>query len=492
MIKKIFISSFIINSLLIAGKLSGFLREILVAKIYGVSINADIVVILLTFPDLIIAILVGGAISSALIPVFSQNKEHAKKYAVQTSLVLGGIFLILALFLGLNASEILKLFSPTMSTSDAEAYSSLFFIVIISIPISVVTGIYTAYLQSMSKYFYSGLNTVVFNGVIIFSLIVIYLFKVSSLYFLCGFILLASLIRFSIQFYYAKVDFRRNSFYPWLIDKKLVFRYIQAMGAGCVLVLYPIVVRTFVSSNGDGYLAMFNYSMRLVELPQMLSITFVITLLLPKLSSSFNNNKKYHGELIISGFHLALGLSVVLSVLLYYSSEQVVSIIFSSLNVNDSYVVSKMISYGALTIPFHALNTYMSTICFSQGNAKRPMVINIIGITFLFVMLSSFSGNISPYEAITCLLVSYCLCLCIHLMMFNSSSINSTDFFKDGFFILSLFSGGCLANYIFNDSSAFNSFIFFSGIIAFGVFWMCIISIAHGKIRQLIMRKYFV
>ncbi|HIF9454007.1 TPA: lipid II flippase MurJ [Photobacterium damselae] len=492
MIKKIFISSFIINFLLILGKFSGFLREVLVAKIYGASMDADIVVILLTFPDLIIAILVGGAISSALIPVFTQNREYAKKYVIQTSLVLGGLFSIVALFLSINAGVILRFFSPSMSHLDSETYSSLLYIVTISIPVSVVTGVYSAYLQSMSKYFYSGLNTVVFNIVVIVSLIIIYLFKIESLYYLCWFILLASLIRFFIQFYYAQVNFKMDSLYPWLINKSLMFKYIQAMGAGCILVLYPIVVRTFVSSNGDGYLAMFNYSMRLVEFPQMLSITFVTTLLLPKLSSSFHENKKHHGKLIISGFHLALALSVVLSVLLYHSSEKIVSLIYSSLNNMESSIVSNMISYGSLTIAFHALNMYMSMVCFSQGNAKRPMVINIIGIISLFLMLTHLSGDITPDQAIICLLVSYCLCLFIHLIMFKYSSINAICFFKDILFILVILAGGYIANIIFRDDSSSSSYIFWLEIVLFGIFWIFTIGISHQEVRRLIMRKYFV
>ena len=59
MLKKILLSSLYLNIGLLLGRLTGFVREAFVAANYGVSEKADIVVLMLTVPDLLVAILCG-------------------------------------------------------------------------------------------------------------------------------------------------------------------------------------------------------------------------------------------------------------------------------------------------------------------------------------------------------------------------------------------------------------------------------------------------
>lgn len=54
------------------GRVAGFVREILIAGQFGVSLEADIAVVLLTAPDVLTNLLMGGALSAVLIPRFKR------------------------------------------------------------------------------------------------------------------------------------------------------------------------------------------------------------------------------------------------------------------------------------------------------------------------------------------------------------------------------------------------------------------------------------
>jgi len=60
MFKALLVSSLFLNLGLLLGRLSVFAREAFIASAYGATAKADIVVLMLTAPDLLVGILMGG------------------------------------------------------------------------------------------------------------------------------------------------------------------------------------------------------------------------------------------------------------------------------------------------------------------------------------------------------------------------------------------------------------------------------------------------
>lgn len=74
--KKIFLSALIVSLGLFIGRFSGFLREIIIANNFGATENSDFIVLLLTTPDFLVNLLMGGAMSMALVPEFKKLNEE--------------------------------------------------------------------------------------------------------------------------------------------------------------------------------------------------------------------------------------------------------------------------------------------------------------------------------------------------------------------------------------------------------------------------------
>ena len=60
MLKKILLSTVVYNLGMLVGRASGFVRESFVASTYGVSSQADQIILMLTLPDLLVNLLLGG------------------------------------------------------------------------------------------------------------------------------------------------------------------------------------------------------------------------------------------------------------------------------------------------------------------------------------------------------------------------------------------------------------------------------------------------
>ena len=63
-------ASIVVAAFMLLARMTGFLREIAIAQIGGASQQSDVVIVFLTFPDMMISLLLGGGLMAALVPNF--------------------------------------------------------------------------------------------------------------------------------------------------------------------------------------------------------------------------------------------------------------------------------------------------------------------------------------------------------------------------------------------------------------------------------------
>ena len=102
MFRAILLSSIVVNAGILLGRLAGFAREALIAKNFGVSSEADVVILLLTVPDILVNLLVGSALTAALIPEFLAKPDQARNIWGQVLLAAGLFFSLFSLALAVH------------------------------------------------------------------------------------------------------------------------------------------------------------------------------------------------------------------------------------------------------------------------------------------------------------------------------------------------------------------------------------------------------
>lgn len=390
MIKALLLSSLAINLGLLLGRLSGFAREAFVATTYGATAQADVVVLMLTVPDLLVNILMGGALGAVLVPEFSQRPALARKLLYQSLLYFGMIFVGISAILYWQADMLVMLLVPGFEEMQVAQSAVAVGWVIWLVPLTVLAGVVTAYLQAQNRFAVAALGTLIINFSIIAGLLLVY-FGYGSLRLLAGFVLLGGLIRLGSQLLQVRPVWNPLAgFHPGMLNKALLTRYGQAMLSGSVLLLFPVVARALASYEGEGSVALFNYATRLVEFPLAIAVTFLAVVFFPRLSQSFSTDSAQHRQLIKYGVQITLGLSLVAAITLISLIDVYADIVYGHGDMQDSSVrlVATLTAIGLIALPVQGLAIFLTAVFNSRKNTRTPLLLNGTGLVF-FLLISN-------------------------------------------------------------------------------------------------------
>ena len=166
-------STIVVASFILIGRFAGFIREWLLSSISGANAETDVAVVLFTFPDLIVSLLLGGGLSTTLIPYLGAlERQKKEKFVSQLSIYVGLIFLILALLISIKLDILWNLLAPGIGQEVKRGANNYFLIILFCLPLTSITGVLTAYLNSKSKFKIAASGNVLFNIGIIIGLLI--------------------------------------------------------------------------------------------------------------------------------------------------------------------------------------------------------------------------------------------------------------------------------------------------------------------------------
>lgn len=495
MLKKIVQSSILITSGVLLGRISGFIREVFVASAFGTTNLADVAVLLLSLPDLLLNILVGGALSAALIPSFVANPDRARELVFQASVALFALFAAITCFLSFNSDWLLRLLAPGFSGETAQLAQSGMVIALMLLPLSVVTGVTTAYLQSKNQFFLPSLGTLIFNGCLIAGLGYMLLADSPSLSLLLLSLIGAGVCRYLSQLIAVRPSWSvRAAFRESVLSRDLVKRFFQAMLSGGLLLTFPVIARSFVSYQKVGSVALFNYSMRLIELPLLISITFISIVLLPRLSASYTTNQDLYRKLVVYGFQLVFALGSCVAAVLIAGVVPYTDLVFGrSLSPEELEQVYPLVRIGLLSIVFQGIASFATTVCNAEKNTHRPMYVTLIGAVLFVGSLVYVQDSLTTERIMYALLCGYAA---LALMLLVAAKLDAACYsfilrgvpFYIGVAAVALTGFWSVAQLAVVYSQS--QWMIFPMLVV-GIGMLCILCCLHFKTRELLKRKVF-
>ncbi|WP_108651569.1 murein biosynthesis integral membrane protein MurJ [Dongshaea marina] len=426
MFKAIVISSLIVSGGLLLGRCSGFLREILLASVYGVSSGADVAILMLTLPDLLLSLLVGGAIGASLIPQFERKPQQARALCYQVSLLLLLLFTTVSAGVFLLAGPVVTLLAPGFEAGQLQNAIEAVRYIIPLLPLTVLCGVTTAYLHAQNKFLLPSLGTLIFNGCVISGLIFMQFDKSHSFALLAGFALLGAGIRYLSQLIQLRPSWTPLlSLKTWLPDRSLLHRYLQAMFSTSLLLLLPVIGRAFASYQGEGSVALFNYASKLVEFPLLIAVSFLSIVLFPRLAASYQEDSVLHAKLIKYGLQATLVLAVLISALLGAMSLDYTNLVFGwSLSSQDVVQIAHLCAIALSGFVFQALALFLSAIFNARGETHKPMLINGFGTLCLLLAFTVFADKLTMSSILWMMVTAYALIACLLLLAVNIESFH--------------------------------------------------------------------
>lgn len=277
-------ASAVLSVALLAGRFSGLWREIELAAAFGLSSKADLAVLLLTLPDLMVNLLLSGGLGAALVPRFRSLAPQQSALLLRRSMaVCLATFGTFALVVAIWPGGVLALLAPGLGTPSLPLLAIL--MVAAAIPLTALAGISSAWLNAKRKYLVAGIGTLIFN------LCVLAFLWLSGpvLAALGAGILTGAALRLASQLCaMPRAAWRTSSAQP-LRNDGLLRDFFAAMLSASLMLLVPVIVRALASTQGGGSIAAFNYALKLVELPVAILLGSIATVALTTLSEKMTN-----------------------------------------------------------------------------------------------------------------------------------------------------------------------------------------------------------
>lgn len=288
--KSVLFVSALVSFVLLLGRLSGFVREMLLAASFGPTATADAAIVLLTLPDLMVGLLLAGGFNAVLIPAIKQAEGAARIALVwRVACVVGVAFAVLAVILAAMPDQVMAVMAPSLPEGELPDLPLAFRLSLIALPMVAVIGVAAAYLNSIGRFAVPNLSVLLFN----LTLCAYLLAQQGLSPGLIGFalaILAASVVRFGLHLVFMKPFLRQAKPRPGadtsrVLDAGFVQRFaLGVLGLG-VTVAAPVVFRTLYAATGEGNLALYSFALKLFELPSAILIAPVVIVMIPKLAS---------------------------------------------------------------------------------------------------------------------------------------------------------------------------------------------------------------
>lgn len=358
---------------LLAGRLAGLVRELMLASVFGVSATADTAVLLLTLPDLLINLLISGGLSAALVPRFSSLDGHdamvLMRYASMAVILL---FSLVGVVLVAWPNLAFGLLAPGLA-APFEPGAAVLVAVALAIPLTGASGVAGAYLNAGQRYFVTGCGTLFFNLAVVAAMLLA-LRAGEPLLLLAFGIAAGAALRWSAQLITLPAGVWRVAARGPVWDRPLMRAFATAALSSALLLLAPLAVRAMASTVSEGAISSFNYAQKLIELPIGILITSISTVALTRLSAL-----KAAGDdaaLVRAAGHSvrhALLVAISVAAIGCWFADSIVQVLFGRGQMNQEALarVAGLTRIALLTVPFVALSSMAMARLNAVGRSAR-------------------------------------------------------------------------------------------------------------------------
>ena len=392
----------------VVSRLLGLGREQVIAGFFGNTGTTSAFGAAITVPTMLYDLLVQGAISAALIPVFadyahSDSKDELGKIA---GAVLTWALAILApavLILEVFAPQVAEILVPGLSPAAQSEALTLLRIVLPSVIFLGISGITTALLYSQQVFTYPAFCVAAYNlGIIVLALLFAPILGPSSL--VIGAVV-GAFMQIALQLPGLKgirLSFSLNLRHPALTR---ILKLYAPVALGLVVSQIGVLIdRNLASRTGEDSIAVMRFATTLVQFPLGLAVTATSFAILPTLSrlgnsepadlQSATESMSSYKETLVMGMKMALLAIIPATVGLVLLRTPIIRLLFEH-GVFDAYGTARTalaFLYYAPELPFVAVDQLLIFAFYARKNTLVPTLVGVLGVSVYVVAGLSLMG----------------------------------------------------------------------------------------------------
>ncbi len=385
--------------LLLLSRALGLLRESAQAAAFGSTGLGDAVIVMFTLPDLLVGMLVSGALSYVLLPLWAQQSlgtQAAGQKKIAYALVGGG--LLLGALVWLFRDAVVQALAPGLAGDMKAASAMALGWSAVVLPLALLAALWVTRLQHERDFVGMYAGNLVVNVALVAGLFVVAnraAPAVSALSLLGACLVIAMLARLAwLAWRLPPGPKPAAPVQPTDLPPANVWLW-AALSSGLLLVL-PLVARSLASSAGEGALANFNYAWKLIELPLVLAVQLVASLAFPAITRTEAGTQKRQqavGLAFLIGWALACAAVAVVATF----SLPIASLLFGWGRMSTAHlqVIAQWSAVGIWSLLPQALMAVLLTVMATHGRMHAAVWVVAAGLTLLFLAggLGRFNGT---------------------------------------------------------------------------------------------------
>lgn len=390
--------SILVSIILSATKFLGFIREMIVASTLGATRDSDIFKLATFMPQFFYSV-VGAALITSFIPVFSGVKNDKKKAQDFFNNVFSMVSIICIIL-----SIIGIIFSPLLvdiytfgkfNTNDFNRTVTMTRIMMPSIVFFAISGLYMGYQQSYGIFVKPALSNIVSNVVIIAGILIFSQYGITAA-------VIATLLG-AVSQALVQVPFMKDHKHAFLIDFKddnarsMLKLSVPTIVSTAVSQVNGIVTRGTAAGLIAGSISVIDYAYKISTLINQVFIVSITQIMYPGLSEKFSSGDiKEFDESVINSINIILIIAVPFAFGMSTLSTPIVRILLERGRFDASATVSTAacLSILAFSSIGYSMMDILGKAFFSAKNTFIPMVNGFIAVglnvVIIFGLVSKF------------------------------------------------------------------------------------------------------
>lgn len=379
----------------VMSRILGLAREAVIADLFGASGYVSIFRVAQTLVQTLYDFLVGGMVSAALVPVFSEHAERREDFWRIASTVFSAVAFMLAiavLSLELLAPQLVSLLGPGYDPELQAAAVQMIRLILPAVFFLGLAGVLTGLLYSLKRFTFPAFTAAAYNAAIIVLALLLTPFLPESIriYSLIVGILLGAALQVVLQLpglRGARLRWSVNFRHPAL--RHILRLYVPVVGGLFVSIVGVTIDRNLASRTGDQSLAWMQDATVLVQFPLGLVATAVSFAILPHLSRAVRSDD--FKATLAFGLKLILLLILPATIGLYLLATPIVGLLFEhgAFIASDTSNTAGALQLYLIGLPFAAIDQPLVFAFYARKNTLAPNLVAVIGVaTYLVVALA--------------------------------------------------------------------------------------------------------
>ncbi|OIO93180.1 MAG: murein biosynthesis integral membrane protein MurJ [Anaerolineae bacterium CG2_30_64_16] len=383
----------------IASRVIGLARESVISGYFGSSGELSAFNLAARVPTMIYDLLVGGMLSAALVPVFSdyarpeRREELARVASAVFSLIavaMALIVIVLELFAGPIAGVLGDFEDPALQGVLANSLR----VIAPAVLLFGLSGGVTGLLYALKRFSYTALSGAVFNlGIVIAAPL---LANRIGVYALPLGIIGGSLMQLAVMLPGLR-DLRLRLSAAWEHPAvRRILRLYAPIALGLIVTQAQIIVDgRWASATGEQSVSWMRYATTLIQLPLGLVPVAVSLAALPSLSQrAVAEDWEGFRGIFARGLRLVLLLLIPAAVGLWVLAEPVIRLLFEhgSFRPADTAWTATALRFYLLGLMFAGVDFLLNYTFYARQDTRTPAIVGVIAVGFYFIAALALKG----------------------------------------------------------------------------------------------------